>query len=474
MKNKEWSKYLFDKLELETLHKETNEEKRKICRLYRGRENWSGRVWDSDKEPTEDERDDIYQEVRALSSNWIKMQNLTLLMGAGASKCVLNFVGKDIYEKIKKHIGNRPSKQTLEKIEKMSSLPNKINFNFEEFLSQLNILEKVLSGTNVPLDKMSECFKITNGLKSDELKKLIKDIQRIIISIFNVELCNSCLTAKASEENIILPHEAFFAKLLSRDPQQGRIKVFTTNYDTIIEQSLDRLRIQYFDGFSGTVNRRFDPSSYDLDLYYPGDISEGHVRRYDKVLHLYKLHGSINWRRSNIIAGDPFGIYFDSGKFPNEKDIEKDNSKIDAILQVEDECLGILPVSSKYAETMTMPYAHLFRAMLGSLKQPQTVCFLIGYRGWDEHINKIIEDSLANSTFNCIIIDPFLSDWTYNLLKNDLCGRVYAFLGEWAKFEEFSLNVLPDLSVLETDIRIAKTLRELQKNKTISTDHKDK
>src|SRR5690606_1365205 len=54
--------------------------------------------------------------------------------------------------------------------------------------------------------------------------------------------------------------------------------------------------IQYFDGFSGRVNAKFEPSLYGLDLYYPGDTSEGRVRRFDKLVHLYKLHGSIHWQ----------------------------------------------------------------------------------------------------------------------------------------------------------------------------------
>jgi hypothetical protein len=37
--------------------------------------------------------------------------------------------------------------------------------------------------------------------------------------------------------------------------------------------------------------------SYHYDLYYPGETTEGRVTRVDRVIHLYKLHGSTNWRR---------------------------------------------------------------------------------------------------------------------------------------------------------------------------------
>jgi len=59
---------------------------------------------------------------------------------------------------------------------------------------------------------------------------------------------------------------------------------------------MEELRIQYFDGFSGKTNAQFDPAVYDLDIYYPGDIAEGRVRRFDKFLQFYKLHGSIHWQ----------------------------------------------------------------------------------------------------------------------------------------------------------------------------------
>ncbi|MGD9868361.1 MAG: hypothetical protein AB7I59_25640 [Geminicoccaceae bacterium] len=66
---------------------------------------------------------------------------------------------------------------------------------------------------------------------------------------------------------------------------------------------MEDLGIQYFDGFSGKTNARLDPAVYGLDIYYPGDVAEGRVRRFDKFLQFYKLHGSIHWQtdKSGII-----------------------------------------------------------------------------------------------------------------------------------------------------------------------------
>lgn len=60
-------------------------------------------------------------------------------------------------------------------------------------------------------------------------------------------------------------------------------EIFTTNYDLLIEQGLERKRIPYFDGFVGTSRAFFDAFSIENDLL-PSRWSR-----------LWKLHGSINW-----------------------------------------------------------------------------------------------------------------------------------------------------------------------------------
>lgn len=93
----------------------------------------------------------------------------------------------------------------------------------------------------------------------------------------------------------IAPQPAFLSKLVARDSNLGRTHLFTLNYDTLFEQALELLGVQYFDGCTGRAATRFDPSGYGPDIYYPGEVAEGRVRRFDKFLHFYKLHGSIHW-----------------------------------------------------------------------------------------------------------------------------------------------------------------------------------
>ncbi|MBA7619472.1 hypothetical protein ES703_26811 [subsurface metagenome] len=313
----------------------------------------------------------------------------------------------------------------------------------------------------------------------------MKDIEKFIFLFSTLKLNSEEKTKKAKG------HHSFIAKLISRDSSLGRVKLFTLNYDTLFEQALDDLGILYADGFVGSVNRKFNPSCYELDYYYPGKISEGRVRRYDKFMHLYKLHGSINWREPinsgksvenipvdletiNSLRQKIIKIIEDKHDFDGEttKSIEK--------LLSERETLGILPTSNKYIETLQMPYAHMFRAFQESLQNPQTFLLIIGYGFGDDHVNRIIEDALTNPSLIVCIVEPFTLNES-NELKNDrikkylsleMGGRIFLLteqkpdkLNPTTGFENLSMNLMPDVRVLDQWIKLKKLENKL-KNKS--------
>lgn len=446
------------------------------CFLFRGKENWLSHFRECNN--GDEKIRCIRQEVRALSARWLKMQNVCVLMGAGASKYITDFVGSGLYERVRKLLDNRNSCKTLDSLLKYASKPDEIGKRFEEFLSQLSALSCLLEVERWPIDKLRIDIPLEkNDDKSklhENLREVTLDLERAIAVRCNVFLPSDDLFTNEKE---LTPHEYFLAKLVARDPQSGRARIFTTNYDTLIEQAMDRLGILYFDGFTGTVNRRFNPAAYDLDIHYPGEVTEGRVRRYDKVLHIYKLHGSINWRRSLIGVQNPYGILFDNRPLPTVSEIISDlnkNSSInnDLLSRVfgESQSLAIFPTAAKYGESLAMPYAHLFRSMGQTLLEPQTVLFILGYSGWDSHINQMVEDALTNPGFSCVIVDPNPSKWARTLCNADYCGRIYCFGGEWGKFEFFSNQILPDLEVLKTELSVSRTLRDLQRSRKESTE----
>jgi NAD-dependent SIR2 family protein deacetylase len=435
--------------------------------VFRGRENWLMRV-NSDDPAT------LVQEAKALIARWLKMQNVCVLSGAGMSFCAGGSLGSGLFDRTQALLKDTDTETVLQKAIELAEKPSEVAIDFEAFLSQLTALA-ALGTTQTPLNKIAEHVEIKQlfgDLK--QLSNLIRYIEASISIVCSLELPPSPLML---DDAPLSAHEVFVSKLVARDPQQGRARLFTTNYDTLLEQAMDRLGIFYCDGFSGTVNRRFNPAAYDIDLHYPGDTTEGRVRKYDKVLQLYKLHGSVTWMRSVPSTLEPFGISCRSRSVPSYESIVNSSSeqRISTLAGLyPSNCgLAILPTANKYGMSLTMPYAHLFRSLGHALRQPQTVLFSIGYSGSDGHVNQLVEDALSNPGFTCVLIDPLPSEWARRLLAADYSGRVYCFAGDWGRFETFAISLMPDLDILETDLQIAKTLRNLQRTSSTAGKSED-
>lgn len=435
--------------------------------ILRGRDNWLGRfVSPTSGMPS---GDSIREEVQALFARWLRMQNLCVLVGAGTSYYVTKALNAQLLESAAKLLAGRRSQKTLERIKDFATNRNDIANRIEQFLSQLVGFVSLFESPGLPLDKVPfPAFDLEPAKEETNhglLRDLLLDLERAIAATCNVLLPDSALATWF--DDTVTPHENFLSKLMARDPQDGRAKLFTTNYDTLLEQAMDRLGILYCDGFTGTVGRKFNPSAYDLDYYYPGEVGEGRVRRYHRFIQLYKLHGSINWRKTvEPWAGNPYGVRFDSGPVLRHDEVivsegGETRNRLDDIFRP-GEGLAILPTMAKFGQTLTMPFAHLFRSFSHALQQPQTVLFVIGYGGMDEHVNQIIHDALVNPGFTCVIVCPSLSEWAKRLCLADYCGRVYFVGGHWGNFETFAEYVLPDLEALKTDIAVARTLRELR------------
>src|SRR5262249_10384655 len=146
-----------------------------------------------------------------------------------------------------------------------------------------------------------------------------------------------------------------------------------------VEQAADADGIVILDGFVGTIRRTFRPESYEQDLYFPAATTEGNVHRLDRVVHLYKLHGSLTWRSEDPSPENPYGIGFASTGTPKSP--------------------LIFPTPAKYDETLGMPYSELFRRFAHAVVRPQSVLIVIGYGFGDEHVNTIIKQALSIPSF---------------------------------------------------------------------------
>jgi hypothetical protein len=103
---------------------------------------------------------------------------------------------------------------------------------------------------------------------------------------------------------------------------------------------------------------------------------------------MYKLHGSINWRRAKI---------------KNQLDV------IIEQLNAGDSEYGdvmVYPSPLKNTEMHGYPYSEMFRHFSTQIHQPQSVLFTLGYAFNDEHINRIIYQTLSIPSFELVIILP--------------------------------------------------------------------
>lgn len=197
-----------------------------------------------------------------------------------------------------------------------------------------------------------EFYHITGDKKEDIVATIINDIKKHLLKNY----VNSVQYENLSS------HEAMLMKLRSLGCL-NKISVYTPNYDLAFEYMLDKLGIDYANGFVGFVNRKFDSKSLQIA----------------KTAKLVKIHGSVNW------------VFDEKDKVvkevqPHFMADEKDD--IEHVL--------IYPTSQKLYQTYNAPYSELMRSMLDEFESRSNLIIVIGYKYGDEHINEILFKALAN------------------------------------------------------------------------------
>lgn len=180
-------------------------------------------------------------------------------------------------------------------------------------------------------------------------------------------------------------HSEFVRRIAQR--ANPCVKVFSLNYDPLIELAATHARLRVIDGFLGAENLYFDAVVFEERI---GRIRGTHRgRQFDetvKPIHLLKLHGSLGWYECpmNGVRRCGFGVAPPPGT----------------------KRLMIPPQRRKAADTMIPPYSALwsaFRGCLGQNAAPINRLVCIGYGFADEHVNAIIEAALARTDFTVLI-----------------------------------------------------------------------
>jgi len=386
---------------------------------------------------------DIKLHINCFLQEALKLNTVSFLFGTGSSIPLGTESIVGVPQSIISCIETAGLKETHEQL--VSLYNNQVNL--ETYLSDLfkfsNVYKKYSSNeVGIQIFKKQ---KDTDVLHCSKVDKLIETIK---LSLFN--LCKVPNVEKIKDNyyknDPLIAHREFVKKTLARPLNLRRANLFTLNYDLAFEKAMDELGVLYIDGFVGNINRTFKPEVYNYDYYFPATTTEGKVHRLDKVLHLYKLHGSLNWLDCKSIAQNIYGIVQ-----------TKDDSKYDnAIL--------IYPQLMKEEETLGFPYSEMFRRFSSVIQQPQNVLIVYGYGFGDEHVNRVIYNALSISTFQLIVVSW---NWTdkikefYEKVKDDsrISFMIGKYLGDW---HNFVFNLLPDIKKMKIDEKIVKTMRRLK------------
>lgn len=190
------------------------------------------------------------------------------------------------------------------------------------------------------------------GLDSADLDHLESTIQ---VSIAKV--------ASPPESDIPseMPHREF-AEWVRNASRAHPVEVFTTNYDVLIERSLELAHVPVFDGFVGS-HRPF---------FMPAAVASRETADWTRV---WKIHGSVNWATASTGT------------------VRRDGAPNGSM---------ILPSHLKYDESRKMPYLALMDRLSMCVARVSSVMVTCGYSWGDQHINETLISGMNTTASSAI------------------------------------------------------------------------
>ena len=319
------------------------------------------------------DNDSLKQLDQLLSSS-----NQSWLFGAGISLDagipLMGALTEQIFSKADSDTTD-PAKNVLETVK--AELPE--NAHIEHILSHL--------GDYAAIAERSKEKKVKFGAVTLELEALNKIHAKILKWISEIirwgyKAANGDEPEQiGTRENPIVrvdSHQAFVSAIFNRSQagiaqRRKAVRLFTINYDTLLEDALSLGCFSHWDGFLG--------GAVAFRSHHFGEDEP----QFGYRAHVIKLHGSIDWH-----LGDDDRVYRvrDNDLYP------KKSSRV-----------IIYPQATKYLATQIDPFAaqfDLFRRTLASSEE--NILAICGYSFGDEHINQEIELALQRPENKTTII----------------------------------------------------------------------
>lgn len=315
----------------------------------------------------------LMREIREIKTQLSYSKNIGFLFGAGTS-CALGIpniaqltadVEKSLTGDLLKHF--KTIKYDLQSVSSKT-------INIEDILNQIRRIRDI---TNNRDDKNYL------GVSGNDAKKL------------DIEICNKIYKIISEKESAAkLDYVKRFFAWLDLQNRDYSKEIFTTNYDLVIEKSLEEIRIPYFDGFVGSYEPFFWQDSIDR-FVDKNDITKNWIR-------LWKIHGSLNWFWKENKTTGSYSIVR-SGKTDKPKG---DNNE-----------LVIYPSKDKYDSSRKQPFVAYFDRLRNYLISGELLFIFTGYSFSDQHINDLIFNCLRTNNRLYAIVLFFKDEEVENLYR---------------------------------------------------------
>lgn len=395
--------------------------------------------------PPPDSEDDLARKIRESLAEAMNAKNVAFLLGSGCSSFMENGqqVGvstmKPLADEFVKNTGGRGNKLFLNATEK-KTLKSALGIDIAEkpYSENLESLMEVLYSWKFSLA----------ASKQHRHKSTLRAVENSISKLkrFLFERCTSGQFS-SGHDSVQKLYESFYRKLIYRDRSLPRPWVFTTNYDLFNETAMDRMGLPYSNGFTGTIERRFNPSVFRYALAEQLDLTSRKWSAVDGFVYLCKLHGSVSW------------IEDGRGLFP-VCEVQKLDGNHDSLM--------IYPTPAKHAFSFSSPYSDLFREFQSRIVREQSVLFVVGYSFSDQHINNIIYQALTVPTFRIVILADPNTEGEIAKLRKLKDSRIWIIGGTDPAtndpahyFDYFVNNLMPELPGDQVDKAVKKVLNDL-------------
>jgi hypothetical protein len=270
-----------------------------------------------------------------------------------------------------------------------------------EVIQSSNINFLFGAGTSTPfLPLLGNIEKLLNEAEDDTTRERHYKEYFSKVMLPNKKVADNSVSASEYEQ-VKKDYDEFFLTLSEVILQRKstilskQVNLFTTNIDVLTETSLERLLIEYNDGFSGKFNPTFSSANYKKSIQQRS-LHYDHVSEIP-VFNIIKIHGSLTWQQ----IGDKITFSHSLNHIDEAIAGKTGNDFLSSYKKI----LVVNPEESKHLESvLNLYYYELLRMYSSELEKENATLFIIGFSMDDKHIKEItLRAAKANPTLRIFI-----------------------------------------------------------------------